>query len=236
LQADRGSVFFSARVLVVLMALLPPFWLRAVLTPAGEPVNQLVRRWSRRALRWSGCRVTVSGLEHLDGAPCSLLVANHSSIIDSVVLIASVPASFRFVVNHMAASRPFIGPAIRRAGYLTVNRGSAASRAACGRAMIEALEAGTSLMVFPEGTRAEAGLLPFQLGAFRVALAAGRPIVPIAVSGTGQVLPRRLRLLRRAPIAVTILPPVACPSGTTALELRDQVAGVIATQIAASRA
>jgi fatty-acyl-CoA synthase len=235
-ESERGSLFFSARVLFVLVVLLPPFWVRVALSPAGGSVDRIVRTWARRALRWSGCRVTISGAEHLERAPCALLVANHSSVIDSVVLMASVPARFRFVANHLAATRPFIGLAVRKAGHLIVDRGSAASRAACGRAMIEALRAGTSLMVFPEGTRAAEALLPFQIGAFRVALAAGRPVVPIAIVGTRQVLPRRLRLLRPAPITVTVLPPIAHSPSRTAAELRDQVVYAIARQVAASTA
>ncbi len=233
-ESDRGSVIFSARVLVVLILLLPPLWVCVALSTPGEPTDRLVRRWAQRALRWSGCHVTVIGAEHLRSEPCALLIANHASAIDSVVLMASLPTRFRFVANHLAATRPFIGLAVRKAGHLLVDRGSVASRAACGRAMIEALRNGTSLMIFPEGTRAANGLLPFQLGPFRVAVAAARPVVPIAISGTRQVLPRRLRMLRPSPITVTVLPAMMPRSSQPAAELRDHVAGAIAGRLAAS--
>ena len=234
-QGSRaGSAFFSVRVLMVLILLLPPLLARVACSAPGGATDRLVRRWARRTLRWSGCRVTVSGAEHLQSIPCALLIANHSSAIDSIVLMASLRADSRFVANHRLAARPFIGFAVRKAGHLLVDRGSVSSRAACGRAMIDALRRGTSLMIFPEGTRAESGLLPFQLGPFRVAAAAGCPIVPIAITGTRQVLPKRLRLLHPSPIRVTVLPPIESRTAQSASELRDQAAVAIARCVAES--
>ena len=109
-QGSRaGSAFFSVRVLMVLILLLPPLLARVACYAPGGATDRLVRRWARRTLRWSGCRVTVSGAEHLQSIPCALLIANHSSAIDSIVLMASLRADSRFVANHRLAARPFIG-------------------------------------------------------------------------------------------------------------------------------
>jgi 1-acyl-sn-glycerol-3-phosphate acyltransferase len=164
------------------------------------------------------------------------MVANHSSFLDSVVLLAAVPADYRFVVNHLAATRPLVGLAIRRSGHLVVDRRSARSRAECARAMIASLEAGTSLLLFPEGTRGGDSLLPFQSGAFRTAVRTGRPVVPIAIAGTRRILPRRFRLLQRAPIHVRILPAIRPEAGTagSATRLRDAAASAIAAALAES--
>lgn len=230
----RGSIGLSARVLAVLVILMPAFWLAVMWTPRGEAVHALVCRWCRRALRWSGCEVRTDGLEHIDPQASVLLVANHSSFLDSIVLFATVPGSFRFVANHLVATRPFIGLAVRKAGHIIVNRDSASSRAACARAMIACLRAGTSLLVFPEGTRGDGALLPFRLGPFRVAASAERAVVPIAIRGTREILPRRLRLLARAPISVTILPPIGVDSARPASVLRDKAAEAIARALARS--
>ena len=112
-----------------------------------------------------------------------MLVANHSSYLDSVVLAAAIPRDCRFVANHMAATRPLLGLIIRKSGHLLVDRESRRSRAACARAMIELLQDGTSLVLFPEGTRAGRDVLPFRAGAFRAAFRTGRPVIPIAISG-----------------------------------------------------
>lgn len=234
-ESGRGSLFFSVWVLVVLIVALPPLWLRLALSPSGDRADRLVRTWARRVVRWSGCRLSVSGTEHLAHAPGVLMVANHSSFLDSVVLLAAVPSDFRFVANHLAATRPLVGLAIQKAGHLVVNRGSVRSRATCGRAMIAALRAGRSLTVFPEGTRGAGSLLPFQMGPFRIAAAVGCPVTPVAIVGTRAILPRRFRLLRRAPISVIVLPPIAvAPSDRCiATELRDRAARALSECLAA---
>ena len=159
-----------------------------------------------------------------------MLVANHSSYLDSVVLVAALPRDFRFVVNHLAATRPLIGTIIRKANYLVVDRGSLRSRAACARAMTEMLGRGTSLLLFPEGTRASRGMLPFKAGAFRAAVKTGRPVLPVAVGDTARIWPRRLGLLKRSSIAVRILPAIHADmrARDAAARLRDAAAGAIA--------
>jgi fatty-acyl-CoA synthase len=235
-ESDRGSVIFSVWVLVVLIVALPPLWLLLAFSPSEEQrINRLVRTWARRVVRWSGCSLNVSGTEHLAQTPCALMVANHSSFLDSVVLLAAVPSDFRFVANHVAATRPLVGLILRKAGHLVVNRGSARSRATCARAMIAALRAGRSLMVFPEGTRGAEGLLPFQMGPFRIAAAVGCAVTPVAIVGTRSILPRRIRLLRRGPISVIVLAPIAvAPSERfIATELRDRAARAMSACLAA---
>lgn len=226
----RGSLIFSLRALVVLAFALVMMRLRIATVPASEASDRIVRAWAARVLRWSGCHVTVHGAEHLTGS-CALFVANHASALDSVVLMASLAAPFRFVVNHAAATRPLLGAAISKAGHLVVDRRSAASRAACARLMIAALRHGTSLVVYPEGTRAVGAMLPFQAVPFRVAQAAGRQVVPIAIEGTGQILPRRFWLLSRVPVTVTVLPPIESGPGMTAMALRDEAASAIAARL-----
>ena len=162
-----------------------------------------------------------------------MLVANHSSYLDSVVLVAAIPRDCRFVANHLAATRPLIGLIIRKAGHLVVDRGSRRSRAACARAMMELLRDGTSLLLFPEGTRAGSEILPFHTGAFRAAVKTGRPVIPIAISGTRRIWPRRIRLLRQNAIVVRVLPAIHADVQTydSAARLRDAAAGVIANAL-----
>jgi 1-acyl-sn-glycerol-3-phosphate acyltransferase len=107
-----------------------------------------------------------------------------------------------------------------------VNRTTVATRLAGTAAMVDALHRGESLLVFPEGTTSRgAGLLPFRLGAFAAAVEAERPIVPVALSGTGRILPRGTWVLARAGVRVVIQAPVH-PAGsgwTETVRLRDTV-------------
>lgn len=228
---DRGSLLFSAWVSVLLAVTLPLVWVTIALAPAGDRTHRLIRRFSRALIGMSLCRLRVHGVEQLTDMPCAVLVANHSSYLDSVVLIAAIPHNCRFVVNHIASTRPLLGLIIRKAGYLVVDRGSWRSRAACGRAMTASLEVGTSLLLFPEGTRAgRTAVLPFKTGAFRAAARTGRSVVPVAITGTRRVLPRQIRLLRRGPIDVHILQAIHPDARTIegASRLRDAAAAAIA--------
>ena len=226
------SLRFSLRVAGVLLIALPALRLHMAFS-RRDRTNELLRVWARRVVRWAGCPLTVDGLERLP-RQATLIVANHSSALDSVILLAAMPGDVRFVANHMAATRPLVGRAIRNGGHLVVNRGSAESRARCARAMIGMLQAGTSLIVFPEGTRSTALLLPLQAGPFRVAAAAGCPVTPVAITGTRTVLPRRFRLLQPAAITVTVLAPIV-RDGTAedrATELRDRTARALSEALA----
>jgi 1-acyl-sn-glycerol-3-phosphate acyltransferase len=227
---DRGSLLFTAWVVLLLVPIIPLVWLVLAMIPAGAAAHAFVRRSARGTLRLTGCRLRLEGLEHLARESCAVLVANHTSYLDAAVLMAAIPRNCRFVANHLAAGRPFIHAIVTKAGFLVVDRGSQRSRAECARAMIELLRDGTSLALFPEGRRASDRMLPFHAGAFRAAVKTGRPVIPIAISGTSHIWPKRIRLLRRGDITVRILPAIHADDQTreSADLLRDRVAGAIA--------
>jgi len=113
-----------------------------------------------------GSPIRVRGLEHLPEGPC-VVVANHASYMDGLVLTAAIPARFSFVVQDGAANWPVVGLVIRRMGVIFINRTSAREGARQTRDLIRRLEQGESLAVFPEGTfRKEPGLMTFRNGAF----------------------------------------------------------------------
>jgi 1-acyl-sn-glycerol-3-phosphate acyltransferase len=182
-------------------------------------------------LALAGCRLRVEGAERLAGLGPAVLAANHSSYVDAVALMAALPADFRFVAKRELGRVPVVGAAIRRVGHLTVDRTELGRSVADAERVTRALAAGVSLLVFPEGTfRRSPGLLPFRLGAFKAAVEAGRPVVPVAIRGTREVLPADTWLLRPGPITVTIGLPVR-PAGRDWREmvrLRDRVRAEIA--------
>jgi 1-acyl-sn-glycerol-3-phosphate acyltransferase len=220
------SLAFTACVAMLLAAMAPPVWLLLVLCGDQRRATALLRRAARALLRAARCPLEVRGIEHLRQRSPVVLAANHESFIDSLVLVAALPLHFKIVVNERLPRAPLIGTAIRRAGYVVVNRATTKTRLAGTAAMLAALHRGESLLVFPEGTTAQTPqLLPFRLGAFSAAVEAGRPIVPIALSGTRNVLPRGTWVLARAPLRVVIQPAID-PSGadwSETLRLRDRV-------------
>ena len=199
------DALFTAYIAALLIVTMPPFWVLVLLSPRGRAADRIVRRWSRLVVRASGCPVRMAGVDRLHGLGTVTLVSNHISYIDSIVFLAVMPVDFRFVAEHGVLTWPLVGTGLRRADHLTVDRGSRTARLACAAAMVDTLRAGRSLLVYPEGRRSRGeGLLPFRLGAFRAAVDAGCPVVPITVRGTDAIVSTSRRWLRRGPIDLTI--------------------------------
>jgi fatty-acyl-CoA synthase len=191
---------------------LPLLWGAFVLVPAGRRADRLLRAASRLLLTLAGCRPRVDGLERLAGLGPVVFAPNHASYVDSVVLLAALPPTqpVLFVAKRELLRTPFIATAIRKVGYLTVERFALSPSVADAEAVSAALRGGASLLVFPEGTlRRTPGLLPFRLGGFKAAVEARRPIVPIAIRGTRELLPADAWLPRRHAVSVTIGAPIA---------------------------
>jgi 1-acyl-sn-glycerol-3-phosphate acyltransferase len=231
LAGAAGRLAFAAYVAAWLLLTLPPLWVGVALAPGAGLAGRLVRRWCRLALFLAGCRLRVEGLEHLPATGSAILAANHASYLDAVVLLAALPAGLRFVAKRELLAYPVVGTVIRTVGHLTVERGDPARSAAGADRVSRALAEGLVLLVFPEGTfRRAPGLLPFRLGAFKAAVEQGRPVVPVAIRGTRDVLPADTWLPRPGPLAVTLGAPVS-PEGAgwpAMVALRDRVRAEVA--------
>jgi 1-acyl-sn-glycerol-3-phosphate acyltransferase len=207
--AGAGRLAYGAWVGLVLLVTLPPLWLLVLALPWPRAVDRAVRAWSRAVLALAGCRLTVTGLEHVPAGGAVVLVANHSSYLDSVVLLATIPGDFRFVAKRELLGWPLVGAVIRRVGHLTVERADPSRSVEDAGRVVEALRGGRSLLFFPEGTFLRSPVvLPFRLGAFQAAIEVGCPVVPIAIRGTRQILPAGEWLPRRGRIDLAIGAPI----------------------------
>jgi 1-acyl-sn-glycerol-3-phosphate acyltransferase len=178
-----------------------------------------LRRWIGRlgvkvAMAAIGQPLRVRGLQHLPKEPC-IVVANHASYLDGLVLTAALPARFNFVVQDGAASWPYVGLVIRRMGVIFVNRMSAREGARQTRQLIRTVQEGESLAVFPEGTfRKAPGLMQFRNGAFLMAAHANVPVVPAAIRGTRRMFGEDQKLPAWSPVTIEIRPPLAARGST----------------------
>ena len=153
--------------------------------------------------------VTVVGREKIARDQAYVMVANHLSLLDILVL-------FRLFTHYKWVSKvenfriPFIGWNMRLNRYIQLRRGDRASVVQMVRQCLTTLAEGSSIMIFPEGTRSPDGRMrSFKTGAFEIALASQRPILPIAIEGTSRALPKRGFVLQgRHPIRVSILDPL----------------------------
>lgn len=152
-RAAPSDLLFTVYVALLLLLTLPLLWAALLVLAQGPRPARLISRGARLVMYASGCRLCVNDIERLRDCGTAVLVANHASYLDAIILMAALPAGYRFVVNHRLAASPLFGLAIRKAGHLVVDRTQAAARRACALAMIETLRTGTSLLVFPEGAR-----------------------------------------------------------------------------------
>jgi len=199
----------------------------------GRRADRAAKRWSSLALSLCDLRPEVQGLSNLTGLTCGILLANHASYIDVVVLMAALPVGFHFLAKRALADYPLVGTVIRKARHLTIEKANLSDRLAGANELAKRLHGGELLLVFPEGTFIRApGLLPFRLGAFRAAVDAGRPVVPVALRGTRHVLPDETWLFRHGPITVTIGTPLTpqAEGWPEMVRLRDLVLTEIARE------
>lgn len=211
--SQAAALAYAAYVWGLLIVTLPVLWGLLLVVPRGRSADWLVRYWCRVAFALSGCPVHVEGLENLETPGAGVLAANHASYVDAGVLLAALPGQFRFVAKRDLTSYPLIGTAIRKVGHLTVRRADPAKRAADAERAAAVLRGGTSLFFFPEGTFVRhPGLLLFRLGAFKAAVDAGCPVIPIGLRGTREILPDGTWLPRRGPVTIAIGTPVT-PEG-----------------------
>jgi 1-acyl-sn-glycerol-3-phosphate acyltransferase len=206
-------------------------------TPQLPRRRAMVSGLARLALRLARMRLEVHGLDALP-QPC-IVVANHSSYLDGVVLAASLPAYFSFVIKREMAAVPLAGTLLRRIGAEFVSRGDRVRGVRDARRLLRHAAIGHSLVFFPEGTfSAEVGLLRFHIGAFAAAVRAAVPVVPVAIRGTRQCLPPGSPWPRTGAIrieALAVLPSRPSAQGTDerdqARMLRDAARAALLTEL-----
>ncbi len=175
----------------------------------GNSVHHVARLWGRSILWISGLRVQVEGLENIDASRSAIYMSNHQSNFDIPVFFSVLPVQFRWLAKAELFKIPFFGQSMRRAGYISIDRSDAKSAIrSLGRAA-QSIREGTSVLIFPEGTRSHDGaLLPFKAGGFLLAVDAGVPIVPMAVRGTYEVMPKGRKIIRRQAVHLVVRPPI----------------------------
>jgi acyl carrier protein len=188
------------------------------LIPTQHSRQALARRLTRLALRLIGIRLTVQGLDQLPHVHPYVVVVNHASYIDGIILMATLPPELSYVGKRELGHVWIVRFLLERLGVILVERLDPQRSLADSERLLERVREGQSIVLFPEGTLGrEPGLRPFRMGAFTIAAQAGAAVVPIALRGTRSVLRDQQWLPRPRPIRVTILPALH-PKGTEWLD------------------
>jgi 1-acyl-sn-glycerol-3-phosphate acyltransferase len=178
--------------------------------------DRAARRWAQVILWAAGVRVTLDGVEHLATEEPQIVVSNHQSWFDVFALAAHLPVRYRFVAKQELGSVPVFGKAWKSCGHVSVDRGNReAAIEALDQAWREVHEEKLTMVLFPEGTRSPDGKLKsFKKGAFVLAVQGQVPLVPVAVVGSREVMPKGRLRIRRAPITLKIGEPIPTAGST----------------------
>ena len=196
LYLAAGTLTFS--VLTLLVAPLRGHW-----------SFRVGRLWARGLLAASLVRLRVEGREALAPGARYVFMANHQSLFDIPALYAAVPDGTRFLGKKSLFQVPIFGWAMRAAGFVAVDRKDLSRAGEMFSAALDRLDAGGSLVLFPEQTRSLDGrLLPFQRGGFLLALKSRLPIVPVGIEGSREVQVRGSFAIRPRAIAVRFGAPI----------------------------
>jgi 1-acyl-sn-glycerol-3-phosphate acyltransferase len=227
-----GIVWAIVLVLTVLFGV--PAIFAALVPPRGDWFLRFARGWARSILAVAGISVRVLRRESAERGKSVIVVANHESFCDILVLLATLPMQARFLAKRSIFRIPVLGWSIAAAGFVPVDRGDRARGAATVGTALQRLRGGRSLVIFPEETRTRDGsLLPFKRGAAHLAVKAGLPLLPIGIAGTFRILPRGSWEIQSGPVVVSVGEPIDV-SGRT-LRDRDAVTEETRGAIAALR-
>lgn len=189
------------------------------------------RFWSKWMLWASNVDVQVEGGENIRVDRPQIIVSNHQSWYDVWVLGTEVRKRYYFVAKKELGTIPLFGRAWKSAGHISVDRSDSASAIrSLQQAGVQLREENGAVIIFPEGTRSTDGRLGrFKKGAFRLAHITGVEIVPVAVIGSGEVLPKDGWRVRPGTITVRIGEPIPVQQDPEAspIPLLEQVRGRI---------
>jgi 1-acyl-sn-glycerol-3-phosphate acyltransferase len=206
---DLMSLIVISLVVVYTVVLGTMGILLCLLMPGGAALMPLARLWSRLVLWTSRVRWTASRDPALDPSKPCVYAANHQSQFDIPALTLAMPSDFRMVAKRSLLYVPIFGWALWLAGFIFIDRSNRTKAIRSLDRAARRLRHGTSLVLFPEGTRSRDGaLLPFKRGGFILAIQAGVPIVPVTIRGGIEVLPKGSLRIRPGTIRVHFGAPV----------------------------
>jgi 1-acyl-sn-glycerol-3-phosphate acyltransferase len=161
--------------------------------------------WSKTILWVCGVKVQINGLDHVKEGVPSIYMVNHQSIFDIFTLLACLPVDFKFVLKQELMKLPFFGSAMKRAGYISIDRENPRKAVKSMNEAAKKIKDGASVLIFPEGTRGQDGRLqPFKPGGFHLALKSGSDIVPVGIVDSHLIVPKGSLRIKKGNITMNI--------------------------------
>ncbi len=167
----------------------------ALLDRSGSAYLWLARIWSKSFLLLFGVKLQVQGASNILKKEHYVFVANHSSYTDIPILFAAIPADVRLILRHTLTRIPIWGWALLLSPMIIIDRSKVSKTKITLAKATEIIQSGASVLLFPEGTRTDSGeLQSFKRGAFHMAYESGAKVIPIAIKGSFELMPRTSKL------------------------------------------
>lgn len=188
----------------------------------GRAIHSIGAFWSRILLGLAGIKVDVRGIDNIPKGVPVVLLSNHQGAFDIPALQAFLPLQFRWVAKKSLFRIPVIGWSMSLANYIPIERENPQEAMKSMEEAAERIRKGTSVLVFPEGTRSTTGeLLPFKRGAFMLAAKSGAAIVPVAIRGTSAIMKKGGFLIRPSRVTISVGKPIL-PQESDEKDLRNR--------------
>ncbi len=172
--------------------------------------HKMGRFWSGLVLAACGIKVETDFIGPKDFDSPVIFACNHASQMDILVLYRALPVPFRFLVKKELFRVPLLGFAMKKAGYIPIDRKNSRAAVKSIKKAADSLRKGASIVIFPEGTRSKDGKLQnFKEGGFMLAVKSGCPVVPVAIKNSHKVLPKGAFIARPGKIDVIVGKPIS---------------------------
>lgn len=178
----------------------------------GDPdfFKRQQRNWAAGLLKFWGVKLDVHGADLVDTTRSYVVMSNHLSYVDIVVLFLALPIIPGFLAKSELTKVPFLSQALRSGGHVIIDRKKTSNAVATLNAAAEQVRDGKTVLIFPEGTRGDSDTIgKFKKGGFHLAKSAGVPILPVGVRGARGIFPRGSLLVRPGRVEVHIGEPIA---------------------------
>lgn len=226
LRPILSSIAFVVLTLVGSVLALPS----GLIDKSGELVLTLARWWARGVLGSAGVRLSMRSHTTLEPRRPYVFMANHLSSVDIWAVLVAIPVPLRFIAKKQLGTIPLFGWAMRAGRFIFIDR---QNPVAARRSIDEAanrIRGGQSVVLFPEGTRSRDGRLgPFKKGGFHLAISSGADIVPVAIRGSRELMPRGSAFIRPGEVSVEIGTPI--PTAGLSVADRDALLGRVRERI-----
>jgi 1-acyl-sn-glycerol-3-phosphate acyltransferase len=202
-----------------------------VIDRSGDLVLRLARWWARGVLASAGVRVHVRARASLDPGRAYVFMANHLSLVDVWAVLVAIPVPLRFIAKKQLGAIPLFGWAMRAGRFIFIDRQNAASARRSIDEAAKRVRSGQSVVMFPEGTRSRDGRLgPFKKGGFHLAISSGVDIVPVAIWGSRELMPRGSARIYAGEVSIEIDEPI--PTSSLSVDDRDALVERVRDRIA----